>query len=750
MDNEPVSAAAPTFTYQCQKFYRRNRKYMRVAAAVAGLLVLATGFATVQAIRAKRAERVALSAKTNEAAQREQATASAQQAVVAQRLAEEKADELDQTLYLNRIARAYQEVQANRSADALQLLQDCPEKLRGWEWHYLLNRCYSGSERILTIPGALPIAAISPNGRTVAAYTNNTVQLWDVSPTGEFHSHTTVGSIPAVVTFQGPQGEMAFSPDGAQFVIVMTNAVQTDFTIRLLDVATRKEQQTFAGNANEVRQVVFHPNGRQIASVDDGKIRIWDVATGTEVHTFDNVGNAYGIAYSPDGKWLATPDWNDPRILDSETGEEQCKLRRHLTIVDALAFSPDSQTLVTSDSSTIKLWEVPSGRSLGELEGHKAWCHEVAFSPDGTRLASSGIDRQVKIWDWQNKRETLSLVGHRDAVRCIAFLPNSQLISGDVDGELRVRDAAYAAAAGDDQIGVLTAHTNCIWSLAFAPDGRLISCAEDSKGFVWDLRTRQRTQTFESLFDVGVSTNGLYLVTAIGFGRIGILNAFSLKPLFEIASSNDVICAALSPGGTQLVAGGKIGSRGRQTFLTALEWQVNGKPHVVGTHETGITDVQFSADGRYLASADNGGTVKLWDATRLSEPQEGRVLRPRSATRDLPKIAFNPDSRRLATGDGFNDVLVLDVQTGETVLRLKGHGETVICVAFSPDGRFLASGGADNTVRLWDAATGKQLHTYLGHTSVIYALAFSPDSRILASGGRDQVIRLWRVDVAPQ
>ncbi|MCF7765749.1 MAG: serine/threonine protein kinase, partial [Verrucomicrobia bacterium] len=59
LDNEPISAAAPTFAYQFQKFYRRNRKYMRVAGVVASLLVVLTGVATLQAVRATKAERKA-------------------------------------------------------------------------------------------------------------------------------------------------------------------------------------------------------------------------------------------------------------------------------------------------------------------------------------------------------------------------------------------------------------------------------------------------------------------------------------------------------------------------------------------------------------------------------------------------------------------------------------------------------------------------------------------------------------------
>jgi len=70
LDNEPVSAAAPTFGYQLQKFYRRNRRYMRVAAVIAALLVVATAFASFQAVQANRAKHLAETARSAAHAQR--------------------------------------------------------------------------------------------------------------------------------------------------------------------------------------------------------------------------------------------------------------------------------------------------------------------------------------------------------------------------------------------------------------------------------------------------------------------------------------------------------------------------------------------------------------------------------------------------------------------------------------------------------------------------------------------------------
>lgn len=188
------------------------------------------------------------------------------------------------------------------------------------------------------------------------------------------------------------------------------------------------------------------------------------------------------------------------------------------------------------------------------------------------------------------------------------------------------------------------------------------------------------------------------------------------------------------------MAGGWDRDKSGGRALLSWDREPNVAPQIVGTHEMGIHDLVFSTDGRYLALVSEDSMVQLWDGTRLGERQAGRILWPATSMRELPRIAFSPDGSRLATGDGFNDVVVVDVESGDLALpRMRGHGGIVTCVAYSPDGKRLASAGADDTVRLWDARTGTHVRTYLGHNGKINALAFSPDSRILASGARDDI-----------
>src|SRR5262249_9279107 len=108
-------------------------------------------------------------------------------------------------------------------------------------------------------------------------------------------------------------------------------------------------------------------------------------------------------------------------------------------------------------------------------------------------------------------------------------------------------------------------------------------------------------------------------------------------------------------------------------------------------------------------------------------------------------VAFSPDGRVLASGDGGRHLRLWQVATGNELTSVAAHQDEVSTVAFSPDGKVLASAGYDRTVRLWDAATGKPLRTIVAHEDKVSALAFSPDSQVLASAGWDRQIYFWDV-----
>lgn len=164
-------------------------------------------------------------------------------------------------------------------------------------------------------------------------------------------------------------------------------------------------------------------------------------------------------------------------------------------------------------------------------------------------------------------------------------------------------------------------------------------------------------------------------------------------------------------------------------------------------HETWPTCLRFSADDRYLASADHSGTIRFWDVAT------GRLLR------EMPQgtgsqVAFSPDGKTMAIGGYYHQAVVLwDLENNETTGQLKTNARAL---CFSSDGKFLATAGEDHIVRLWDIDTGKVTREMKGHQSELYAIAFSPDDRLLASGGgsshgsSDYEIRLWEVATGKQ
>ena len=109
-------------------------------------------------------------------------------------------------------------------------------------------------------------------------------------------------------------------------------------------------------------------------------------------------------------------------------------------------------------------------------------------------------------------------------------------------------------------------------------------------------------------------------------------------------------------------------------------------------------------------------------------------------------LAFSPDGKYLATGDGSGDVCLWDVKTGQKHFRGLGHTNWITCVTFTPDGKNLLSSSEDHTLRLWSMQTGQCLKTYQGHDNWVLTLSLSPDGKTVASGSSDHSIKLWDIE----
>ena len=131
-------------------------------------------------------------------------------------------------------------------------------------------------------------------------------------------------------------------------------------------------QLTLGGNPNMVGQVAFSPDGRLLASTSYQSLRIWDLATGHVLQEFR------------------------PGELKSGTD-------------DFLFFNQAGNLLATAGSQTIQLWDVPDRRYSAFFQGHTLMrLTGLAISPDGTRLASGGV-REIKLWETSSGQEILNL-----------------------------------------------------------------------------------------------------------------------------------------------------------------------------------------------------------------------------------------------------------------------------------------------------------------------------------------------------
>ena len=273
----------------------------------------------------------------------------------------------------------------------------------------------------------------------------------------------------------------------------------------------------------------------------------------------------------------------------------------------AIAFSPDGKLLATGSSDkAVRVWNIAAGTSI-ELARHSRQVNGVAFFSDGTRLVSGGNDGRIIVWDLSSNTVAKELSGPKSGVLAVAVSWDGRYAaSGCSDHTLQILSVETGKT-----IRQFTNLNGPVSSVTFLPEGRQVLAASGKQVALWDMSQRTAAREYlghtKTVDSVAITLGGARAVSASDDRTIKLWDLTQGTDLRTFAGHvDDVRSVAIDATGTRMVSG--------SNDRTVRVWDVGtGKQlQLFIGHTDSIDAVALSPDGQWAASASDDHTVRLW------------------------------------------------------------------------------------------------------------------------------------------
>jgi WD40 repeat protein len=438
-----------------------------------------------------------------------------------------------------------------------------------------------------------------------------------------------------------------------------------------------------------VTRMIADARGRRAIVVMRGHLRLWDLRTGRV--TTVRIGRVLDAAMSRNGQRIVAAGSGDGRIVNAITGKP--------------------------------------GPVLPAAHGT-----EVRISPDGSTAATITDGHSAIVWDARTGLQLEKLSGQFISAPSLTFTPASDVVTGGLDGTVRVWRAGSAATTArlDDTNG---------YRPAFDRSGRRLATAG---GYLWNLRTgREKAVYLFAGWSVDFSPGGDRLAVTGDERRAALYGTVSTDRIAALGPSGRgprAYSARYSPDGGLIATGESDGTVRLWSASTLAAVRTLGRR----LRHAAIYDAAFSRDGRLVAAGGERGVLSVYATATGRELHAFRVPGPASgpyAERPwINGVAVQPHGDLVAAASDDGLAHVWNMRTG--LRQDLPSDDAVESVDFSPDGRLLVTASYDGTARLWDAVTGRQLAVLVKTENVIDAAVFSPDGRRIAVAPEQEPVRV--------
>ena len=407
----------------------------------------------------------------------------------------------------------------------------------------------------------------------------------------------------------------------------------------------------------------------------------------------------------------------------------------------ALAFSPDSNWLVTGGANSLAHLTKRDG-TVQYAVPHGDWVESVAFGPDPSWYVTVSDDNFVRVLDTITGQEKLRM-SHANFVQKVQVSPDGQWIaSTGYDRVVRIWDAI----SGSQMLEFpLDANGSAV---SFNQDGSRVIAADEAGNLgIWDISALYARRSYiafpEYVHEARLTPSGEYLIVNTDDYNIWRIPAEEIGQIKDGTQGRIIFTAesltydtAISPD-SKWIAAVEYDSENTQNNRAVLV-SMDGQMQFPLLHGGEVTGIAFDEESKFVATAGRNGLVSFWDV-KTGEKQQFDL----DNSEPVHAVALSPLGTLVATGLN-NKIKIWDTAIRLPITELRQIGD-VISVVFSQDGKWLATGNADGTVILWnvEGTSFEQVAEPLQINGRPQILTFSPDGKWLVGGGSSGFAYLW-------